>query len=121
MVVNVGIQSMITKIRIENIKGYGIPGRDINLMLDPKKVNLCVAPNGFGKSSLAAAFESMNRNRLDVPEDKKHVDHKAEPSSLTVTIDGQDYVADNNKNEIIQQVRPYVIHNRTQVDYIKKK
>lgn len=121
MVVNVGIQSMITKIRIENIKGYGIPGRDINLMLDPKKVNLCVAPNGFGKSSLAAAFESMNRNRLDVPEDKKHVDHKAEPSSLTVTIDGQDYVADNNKNEIIQQVRPYVIHNRTQVDYIKKR
>lgn len=113
--------NMITKISIQNVKGYGIPGRDINLMLDPNKVNLCVAPNGFGKSSLAAAFESMNRNRLDVPEDKKHVDHKADPSSLTVTIDGQDYVADNNKNEIIQQVRPYVIHNRTQVDYIKKR
>lgn len=112
---------MITKISIENVKGYGVPGRDINLSLDPSMVNLCVAPNGFGKSSLAAAFESMNRNRLDIPEDKKHIDHKKESSRLSVTIDDVEYVADDNNNEVIQQIRPYIIHNRTQVDYTKQR
>lgn len=111
---------MITKIRIENVKGYDVPGREIHLQLDPNRVNLCVAPNGFGKSSLAAAFESLNRNRLDVPEDKKHKDHRQDDSSLVVTIDGNDYEANGNKNEIHSQLSAYVIHNRTQVDYVKR-
>lgn len=112
---------MITKIRVENVKGYGVPGKEISVTLDPHKVNLCIAPNGFGKSSLATAFESMNRNRLDITEENKHYQHIGEESSLCITLDGHDYIADNHKNEIIPQIRPYVIHNRTQVDYIKRR
>ena len=40
---------MIDKIIIENVKGYGVPGKDLNVNLDSTKINLCVAPNGFGK------------------------------------------------------------------------
>lgn len=50
---------MISKVNIENIKGYGIPGRTINLNLSVSKINLCIAPNGFGKSSLAIAFNLL--------------------------------------------------------------
>lgn len=111
---------MITKIVIENVKGYGIPGKEINLVLDSTKVNLCVAPNGFGKSSLATAFESLNQNRLNVEEDNKNVQHINEESSLTVTIDGHNYTANNRKNELNAQLKPWIIHNRTRVDYTKR-
>ena len=111
---------MITKIKIENVKGFGIPGKEINLLLDPTKVNLCVAPNGFGKSSLAVAFESLNQNRLDIGEENKNIGFKTDGSSITVTIDGSDYTANGVKNEINSQIRPCIIHNRTRVDYTKK-
>ena len=52
---------MINKIRIENVKGYDVQGKDLNVNLDPTKINLCVAANGFGKSSLATAFESLKK------------------------------------------------------------
>ena len=49
----------ITNIKIKNIKGYGDPGLDWNLSQTPiksNKINLVVAPNGTGKSSLAVAL-----------------------------------------------------------------
>lgn len=56
------LKNMINKIRIENVKGYDVQGKDLNVNLDPTKINLCVAPNGFGKSSLATAFESLKNH-----------------------------------------------------------
>lgn len=50
----------ITNIKIKNIKGYGDPGLDWNLSQTPiksNKINLVVAPNGTGKSSLAVALQ----------------------------------------------------------------
>src|SRR5690606_11966797 len=38
------------------------------------KPNLLVASNGFGKSSLAAAFHSLNRERLNLSKDHLHRD-----------------------------------------------
>ena len=67
---------MINKIRIENVKGYDVQGKDLNVNLDPTKINLCVAPNGFGKSSLATAFESLKKSRLEISEDNKHIGQK---------------------------------------------
>lgn len=111
---------MISKIEIENIKGYGIPGKTINLNLSATKINLCIAPNGFGKSSLATAFESLNRNKLDVTEDNKHYEHKANNSILKVTLDGVDYEASHHSNNISPVLKVFVIHNRTCVDYTKR-
>ena len=111
---------MINKIRIENVKGYGSQGKDLNVNLDPTKINLCVAPNGFGKSSLATAFESLKRTRLEISEDNKHIGEKNQPSSLTLTIDGCVYTADGTKNEIAGY-QACVIHNRSRVDYKKQR
>lgn len=111
---------MISKIKIENVKGYGIPGKTINLNLSATKINLCIAPNGFGKSSLATAFGSLNRNKLDVTEDNKHYEHKANNSILKVTIDGVDYEATHHSNNISPVLKVFVIHNRTCVDYTKR-
>ncbi len=111
---------MISKIEIENVKGYGIPGKTINLNLDATKINLCIAPNGFGKSSLAIAFESLKRNKLDVSENNKHYNYKDRPSKLVLTMDGNDYTADERKNTLSSVLRVCVIHNRTCVDYTKK-
>lgn len=111
---------MISKIEIENIKGYGIPGKAINLNLSSTKINLCIAPNGFGKSSLATAFDSLNRNRLDVSENNKHYAHKTDNSRLKITMDGVEYEATHHSNNINSALKIYVIHNRTCVDYTKK-
>lgn len=111
---------MINKIRIENVKGYGSQGKDLNVNLDPTKINLCVAPNGFGKSSLATAFESLKRTRLEVSEDNKHIGEKNQPSSLTLTIDGVEYTANDSKNDF-SDYQAYVIHNRSRVDYKKQR
>lgn len=111
---------MIDKIIIENVKGYGVPGKDLNVNLDSTKINLCVAPNGFGKSSLATAFESLKRTRLDISEDNKHIGHKNAPSSLKLTIDGNEYTADGTKNDF-SDYQACVIHNRSRVDYKKQR
>lgn len=111
---------MINKIRIENVKGYGTQGKDLNVNLDSNKINLCVAPNGFGKSSLATAFESLKRTRLEISDDNKHIGEKNAPSSLKLTIDGIEYTADDNKNEFAEY-QSYVIHNRSRVDYKKQR
>ena len=111
---------MINKIRIENVKGYGSQGKVLNVNLDPIKINLCVAPNGFGKSSLATAFESLKRTRLEISEDNKHIGEKNAPSSLKLTIDGIEYTADGTKNEF-SDYQTCVIHNRSRVDYKKQR
>ena len=111
---------MINKIRIENVKGYSAQGKELNVNLDPKKINLCIAPNGFGKSSLATAFESLKRNRLEVTEDNKHIGQKNLKSSVKLTIDDLEYTADDTKNEFADY-QAYVIHNRSRVDYKKQR
>lgn len=112
---------MITKIGIENIKGYGIPGKIFDFELSPKRINLCIAPNGFGKSSLAKAFECLKRNRFEVDKEYKNQAHQNESSSLSIDLDGKTYIANSQKNEIDSALKVCVIHNRTQVDYIQRK
>ena len=58
---------MIKIIEIENIKG--IHRKTFNLDIFPNKPSLLVAPNGFGKSSLATAFKSMNNRRIILEDD----------------------------------------------------
>ena len=102
---------MINKIRSENVKGYDVQGKDLNVNLDPTKINLCVAPNGFGKSSLATAFESLKRSRLEISEDNKHIGEKNEPSSLKLT------AAQNCSSSIISATPP--VHTMSRSHYSK--
>jgi ABC-type cobalamin/Fe3+-siderophores transport system ATPase subunit len=63
---------MLKIIEIEHIKG--IQHRRFELDISPNKPSLLVAPNGFGKSSVAAAFNSMNNNRINLSEDDYHLE-----------------------------------------------
>lgn len=116
----INLKRMINKIEIKNIKGYDTQGKNLNVNLDPTKINLCIAPNGFGKSSLATAFESLKRTRLEISEENKHIGEKNAPSSLKLTIDGNEYTADDKKNEFADY-QVCVIHNRSRVDYTKQR
>ncbi|WP_420553917.1 hypothetical protein [Neptuniibacter marinus] len=51
----------IKKLIIENIKGFSSQSFELNII--PNKPSLLVAPNGFGKSSLAAAFLSLKQKK----------------------------------------------------------
>ncbi len=57
-------------INIENVKG--IEKLKFTSTMNPYMPNFFVAPNGFGKSSLATAFKSLNRDRLKVDEKNCH-------------------------------------------------
>jgi hypothetical protein len=65
----------VDEISIENIKG--LKQATIGVGLLPNKPNLLVASNGFGKSSIAAAFQSLNRERLNLGKDHRHRDDES--------------------------------------------
>lgn len=72
----------IKSITIENIKG--IEAKTFELNIIPNKPSLVVAPNGFGKSSLAAAFSSLQLNRIALHEDHHYQGDAARIPRLVV-------------------------------------
>lgn len=65
---------MIKKISITNIKGIG-DGTTNGLYefdLPKNKPSILVAPNGFGKSSLATAFRSLKSTKIELHKDDYH-------------------------------------------------
>ena len=57
---------MIEKIQITNIKGIGTntPNSTFEFELRPNRPHIFVAPNGFGKSSLATAFNRLRATKI---------------------------------------------------------
>jgi energy-coupling factor transporter ATP-binding protein EcfA2 len=107
---------MLRVIEIENIKG--IQHKRFELDILPNKPSLLVAPNGFGKSSFAAAFNSMNNRRINLSEDDFH----AEDETLAPRIYIEYERPDNNiatleatatTNTISSELDYFVINNPT--------
>jgi len=67
----VSVLKRIDEIEVENARGIEKAKYD-SLDILPNIPCLVVAPNGFGKSSLATAFASMNKNRLELHKDHYH-------------------------------------------------
>ncbi len=104
----------ITSISIVNVKG--IENQTFAIRLLPNKPNLLVAPNGFGKSSIATAFSSMNRNRMTLAiNDCYQCDSQNQPKlELTIEDDShntQILTADNTQNGIREKFDITVIRN----------
>ena len=57
----------ITHIEIRNVKG--IQHKVFDFKIIPNKPSIMVAPNGFGKSSLAIAFKSLSNNQFRLKDD----------------------------------------------------
>jgi len=100
----------IKSIEIKNIKG--IDNKQFKLQLLPMKPNLLVAPNGFGKSSIATAFASMNSRRMDLADKDCHKEDTSLNPELTIEFDGGKLTADKGKNDIRKQFDVTVINSR---------
>ncbi|MCW5211781.1 hypothetical protein VU04_02595 [Desulfobulbus sp. TB] len=74
----------IKSIEIKNIKG--IASSKFELDIIPNKPNLIVAPNGFGKSSIATAFSSLNANRIALDEKEYHKNNNDHEPEITLVI-----------------------------------
>ena len=97
----------ISNITIRYVKG--IEERSFSLDLEPNKIHLLVAPNGFGKSSIATAFAKMNSNRLKLDKKDCYQENESYPSEASITFDGQTLIADRNQNKILDQFKIKVI------------
>ncbi|MFY7669466.1 hypothetical protein ACOSP6_00125 [Tenacibaculum sp. MEBiC06402] len=107
---------MIRIIEIENIKG--IDQKTFDLGIYPNKPSLLVAPNGFGKSSLATAFNSMNNNRINLAEDDLHAENIHNLPRVAIEYVQEDntvlnLVATHNSNTISNHFDYFVINNQT--------
>lgn len=107
---------MIRVIEIENIKGIQL--KRFALDIAHNRPSLLVAPNGFGKSSIATAFNSMNNRRIDLNEDDLYAENIANlpriyieyvrPDGTVATLE-----ADNANNTISNEIDCFVINNPT--------
>ena len=101
----------ITKIKIEGIKG--IESREIACVLYPNKPNIFVAPNGFGKTSFATAFNSLKENRLNVDDDNLYRENPDCAPLIELTDDsGETYTATRSSNTINPRFSVAVITSR---------
>ena len=54
----------ITNITVKNIKGFSDRDNSIDVDIKSGKINILVAPNGYGKSSITAAFKSLTKSKI---------------------------------------------------------
>lgn len=106
-------------IEIKNVKG--ISSKLFDLQLFPNKPCILVAPNGFGKSSLACAFKSLNNNRIDLAESNHYQKDVTKKPELTVRYDGVDYKATDTVNAISKIFDVSVINSHLVPDAKKRK
>lgn len=103
----------IKTIEITYVKG--IEHLLFNLDLVPNRPNILVAPNGFGKSSFAIAFDSLKSNKIELDDKhyfKKNVSNRP-VLSLSLTT-GETLIANDAQNSISDKFDVFVINNQTE-------
>lgn len=101
---------MLKSIKIKKIKG--IDNKTFKLDLNPNKPALLVAPNGFGKSSIAVAFHSMNSKRIALKEKDLHNEVENTDTELEIELNKTSHSATLITNEISKIVDVFVIKNK---------
>lgn len=100
----------IRKIKICNVKG--INEYCINTILQPNRPNILVAPNGFGKSSIATAFASIEPGGIKLSEDDAYNNDITNLPSLEIELtDDRTVFADSQTNTIKNLFHICVAHN----------
>ena len=92
---------LISNITIKNIKVFSDRDNSIDVDIKSGKINILVAPNGYGKSSIAAAFKSLTNSRIKVEKSDIHNEDEHLDSALSIIEDNIQYTADKNKNELV--------------------
>lgn len=117
---NQPIFNMITNITINNIKGFGESNNSFALQIKPGKVNILVAPNGFGKSSITAAFSSLKSSKLELDKLNYHNNDETLKPVLSITEDGAVYAANDEVNNISKTFNIFSVKNMVKA-YAKSK
>jgi hypothetical protein len=110
-------QTKIKSITVENVRGISSKKFvfDVPEMIG-NKFHILVAPNGFGKSSLAGAFDSLKPKSLKLPDSLFHKNNGTHKPQIQIdyTIDGASYaaVADESKNDISKEFSIAVINSK---------
>ncbi len=112
---------MITKISIENIKGFGSPAYEMDIQLFPGKPNIVVAPNGFGKSTICRAFDCLSDEGIVLEDTDLHNNQKFLVPSLKVVYEGHEYVTDNNRNEVYSHFQCFCINSPLKATSVTKR
>lgn len=100
----------ICKIKICNVKG--IREHSIEALLLPNRPNILVAPNGFGKSSIATAFASIEPGGIKLSENDAYNNDITKLPSLEIELtDGRTVFADAQTNTIKNLFHICVAHN----------
>lgn len=107
---------MLRIIEIDNIKG--IQHKRFMLDITPNKPSILVAPNGFGKSSIATAFNSMNNRRIVLNEDDYYLEDSANAPRIFIEYQNQagnilNLEATSTSNSICTELDYFVINNLT--------
>lgn len=103
----------ISHIEITNVKGIG--NKSFQLDLNPNKPNILVAPNGFGKSSFALAFDRLKRDKLELGDKEYFNKDTANRPKLKIKLsNGIELIADDNQNTISDLFDVVVIKNQTE-------
>lgn len=110
--------SKLESIAVHYIKG--IDGKNFKLDLLPNKPSVLVAPNGFGKSSVACAFNSLNNSRIVLEDKHHHNGNLSNSPTLIVRFDGFEYSATGSKNDLSSQFDIYVINNSIVAKAVKR-
>ena len=105
----------IKSIKFENIKSFGSGNQSFNFKFDncdANCVNIIVAPNGSGKSSLATALKSISKGRLKLATIDRYNDNSN--PSVTINLAGDyegSYTSDLDNSEISRKMDVFVINN----------
>lgn len=105
---------MIKSIEINKIKGIDYLKLQLNLI--PNKPSIFVAPNGFGKSSITAAFDSISSNKLIITRDNLHNSKENSDSYIKICD-----VREKNENELIADLKTNSISSKYKVKVINNK
>jgi len=105
----------VESIEIENVKG--IKKKKFDLDLIPNMPSLLVAPNGFGKSSFAIAFQSLTAGGIKLDKDSFHCNDQNNDPKIVVTYINNSNVpvisnADKNENSIKDHFDIFIINSR---------
>lgn len=104
----------IISITVERVKG--IDTKTFDLQLIPNKPSILVGPNGFGKSSLTAAFNKLNANGIKLDKDTFHQNDEINKPKLAIVIENNDgsqttLTAEENANTIKTEFDIFVINS----------
>jgi hypothetical protein len=106
----------IKSIEIKYIKGIDHKKLEFNELI-PNKPHILVAPNGFGKSSFAVAFDSMNTRRIVLAKNDIHKNNEAHNPEIKIDVENEDgsvssLFADQYTNTIATKFDIFVINNK---------